>query len=304
MNNLKESKRKKLYNLLGKLPERSREISSELISEQKKGTYILQKLSLDLNGFEIVPAYFVKPKNVKDKYPTILYNHGHGLNYELGKEELLIGHKGLIQEPFYAEELTRNGYAALCIDNWAFGERKSRTESEIFKFMLWHGQVMWGMMVYDSLRAIDYLISRDDVDSSRIGTMGLSMGSTTAWWVSALDTRIKACISICCLTDFYSLIDTYGLDRHGIYYYVPGLLNHFETAEIVSLISPRPHLSLNGNYDPLTPTAGLIKIDKFLKEVYKNDNSEDSWVLRRYDTGHYETAIMRKEIISFLKKWL
>ncbi len=53
--------------------------------------------------------------------------------------------------------MTRRGYAALCIDTWAFGERRGRTESEIFKQMLWTGRVMWGMMVYDSLRAVDYL---------------------------------------------------------------------------------------------------------------------------------------------------
>ena len=56
--------------------------------------------------------------------------------------------------------------------------------------MLWHGQVMWGMMVYDSIRAVDYLVSRDDVDPGRIATMGISMGSTMAWWAAALDTRI------------------------------------------------------------------------------------------------------------------
>ena len=69
--------------------------------------------------------------------------------------------------------------------------------------MLWEGQVMWGMMVYDSLRAIDYLVSRPDVDAARVATLGLSMGSTMAWWVAALDTRIKVCVDICCLTDFH-----------------------------------------------------------------------------------------------------
>ena len=50
---------------------------------------------------------------------------------------------------------------------------------------------MWGMMVHDSLRAIDYLVGRPDIDPARIGTLGMSMGSTMAWWVAALDPRVK-----------------------------------------------------------------------------------------------------------------
>ena len=82
---------------------------------------------------------------------------------------------------------TSAGYAALCIDTWAFGERRGRSEGHIFKHMLWHGQVMWGMMVYDNLRALDYLVAREDVDETRTATLGISMGSTMAWWTAALD---------------------------------------------------------------------------------------------------------------------
>ena len=187
---------------------------------------------------------------------------------------------------------------------WNFGERRGRTESELFKEMLWKGQVLWGMMVYDSLMALDYLASRPDADAQRIATIGLSMGSTMAWWVAALDTRIKVCVDICCLTDYHSLIKARGLDGHGIYYYVPGLLNHFTASRINALIAPRPHLSLAGNYDPLTPPCGLEIIDSELKKVYKSYGKSSAWRLLRFETGHFETAVMRREIITFLKKWL
>jgi dienelactone hydrolase len=163
---------------------------------------------------------------------------------------------------------------------------------------------MWGMMVYDSLRAIDYLVSRSDVDPGRLGTMGLSMGSTMAWWVAALDTRIKVCVDICCLTDFQALIETRGLDGHGIYYYVPGLLKHFTTAQINALMAPRPHLSLAGEFDPLTPPAGLDRIDAELRGVYQREGAPEAWRLSRYRIGHFETAAMRVETLSFLERWL
>ena len=288
---------------LGDLPDRKRKISVSKIDEEKRASYVLEKLLLDLNGIEPVPAYFVYPRDKKGPFPAILYNHAHGGNYVLGKDELIYGREAL-QKPPYAEVLTQKGYCALCIDAWCFGERRGRTESETFKQMLWMGQVLWGMMVYDSLRAIDYLVSRPDVDASRLGTMGISMGSTMAWWVAALDTRIKVCIDICCLTDFQALIESRGLDGHGIYYYVPGLLKHFTTSDINKLIVPRPHLSLAGNFDRLTPPQGLDRIDAELKKAYAKENAADAWKLVRYNTGHFETAAMRKEILSFLERWL
>jgi hypothetical protein len=130
------------------------------------------------------------------------------------------------------------------------------------------------------------------------------MGSTMAWWIAALDERIKVCIDICCLTDFQSLIGTNGLDLHGIYYYIPNLLKHFTTAQINALIAPRAHLSLAGNFDPLTPTAGLDKIDRELKQVYAAYNASVQWKLNRYDTSHQETAEMRREIVQWLKRYL
>ena len=298
-----ERERQALYGLLGDLPARECAISAKVVSQEEYETYLLEKLVLDLNGIEIVPAYFVKPKNSEGQLPCILYNHAHGGNYILGKDELLVGRDAL-QEPPYAKVLASKGYAALCIDSWCFGERGGRTESAIFKEMLWKGQVLWGMMVYDSLRALDYLVSRPDVDAMRIGTMGISMGSTMAWWTAALDTRVKVCIDLCCLTDFEALIEAQGLDGHGIYYYVPSLLKHFSTAKINALIAPRAHLSLAGNYDRLTPPAGLDLIDQELRQVYEKAGAKKAWQLKRYEIGHFETALMRSEVISFLKMWL
>jgi hypothetical protein len=234
---------------------------------------------------------------------VILYNHAHGGDYVLGKDELLLGRKALLA-PNYAEALTSEGYAVLCIDTWLFGERRGRSESELFKQMLWEGRVLWGMMVYDSLRAIDYLTTRPDVDANRIGTLGLSMGSTMAWWVAALDTRVKVCVDLCCLTDYQALIETRGLDGHGIYYYVPRLLKYFSTAEINALIAPRAHLALAGDFDPLTPPAGLDRIDQALRRVYDELGAAEAWKLERYATGHFETVAMRHSVLGFLRKWL
>ena len=292
-------RRAELYGLLGDLPPRVRPISAEVVSVEERPGYILEKVVLDLNGVERVPGYFARPKGASGGAPAVLYNHAHGGKYDIGKEEF-IEHRDGFQRPPYAELLTSRGYCGLCLDMWAFGERATRSEMDLFKEMLWKGQVLWGMMVYDSLRGLDYLASRPEVDAGRLGTVGLSMGSTMAWWVAALEERVKVCVDICCLTDFDALIETDHLSGHGIYYYVPSLLKHFTTAQINALIAPRAHLSLAGDRDPLTPPAGLERIDRELKEVYARLGHAGNWRLLRYEVGHEETAEMRGEIVGFL----
>ncbi len=262
-----QKQRKALYQLLGRLPDRLRPISAKVIAREETDELVVEKLLLDINGLELVPAYFTLPKKRSGKIPVVLFNHSHFGQYQVGKNEFVKGRPEM-QSPSYAVALARAGYAGLCLDSWGFGERSGRPELEIFKEMLWKGQVMWGMMVYDNLRALDYLETRSEVDSKRIATMGMSMGSTMAWWLAALDERVKVTVDLNCLTDFQTLLEEKGLDRHGIYYYVPDLLNHFTTSQINALIVPRPHFGLAGSLDPLTPLKGLQKIDENLKKAY------------------------------------
>jgi len=297
------NRRRQLYSLLGDLPLRDRPIQCRVVDEQRRGAYVQQTLSLDVNGIEEVPAYFLTPIKGTPPYPTVVYHHSHGGRYAVGKDELIHG-ADYINRPCWGQQLVTEGYAVFCADTWCFGERSGRAESVTFKQMLWQGQVLWGMMVYDSLRATDYLLSRDDVDKSRIAAMGMSMGSTMAWWHAALDPRITSCIDICCLTDYQALIDTNGLDYHGLYYYVPNLLKCFTTAQINAMIAPRPHLSTAGIYDKLTPVAGLDRIEEELKATYEKLEAPENFQLRRYNTGHRETHEMRADILAFIKQHL
>ena len=298
-----EARRSELYALMGDLPARSRPIGGKKRSEEERDGYVLETWDLDLNGIENVPAYLARPKGAAGRLPAVLFNHSHGGGYKIGKLEFVDGRSYLQPVP-YAKELTGLGYVSLAIDHWVFGERSHTTEPDMFKEMLWKGQVLWGMMVYDSLRALDVLVERPDVDPERIATLGISMGSTMAWWLAALDERVKVTVDICCLTDFQTLIAKKNLSAHGVYYFVPGLLKKFTTAQINALIAPRAHLGLAGLQDKLTPVEGLDLIEAELKKVYAEQGHPERWKLLRYDVGHQETAEGRQEIVKFLKEQL
>jgi len=295
--------RELLYSLLGDLPDRARPIASKKREETTRDGYVLETWELDLNGLETAPAHVARPAKAAGRTPAVLFNHSHGGGYDIGKREFVEGRPYLHPVP-YAKALTDAGYVALCIDHWCFGERNTATEADTFKAMLWQGRVLWGMMVYDSLRALDWLVARPDVDPARIGTLGMSMGSSMAQWVSALDERVKATVDICCLTEYHTLIAEKGLSGHGIYYYVPSLLKHFTASDINALIAPRAHLGIAGDKDKLTPTRGLDLIDAELRKAYAEAGHPERWKMLRYDVAHQETPEGRAEAIGFLRAFL
>ncbi len=159
-------------------------------------------------------------------------------------------------------------------------------------------------MLFDEVQALTYLCQRPEVDSDRIGAFGLSMGSTKAWWLAALDPRVKLCIDLCCLTDYQELIRTHNLKGHGIYYYVPRLLKHFQTHEINELIVPRARLSLNGRKDTLTPPAGVERIRDHLLSLYTMHGRKEDCRIELFDCGHEETAQMRGLVSEWMDRYL
>jgi hypothetical protein len=290
-----ERRRSELWTLLGDLPEWRPPRLVSKTSERRDG-YTLEKLVLDLNGVENVPAYFLIPDNLKAPGPALLYIHWHGGAYKVGKDEILTGHGDYIRP--YAPVCVEKGLAMLAIDSWCFGARRkwddARSETDTFKLMLWRGQVLWGMMMFDEFQAVSYLVSRPEVDASRIGAFGISMGSTKAWWLAALDPRVRCCIDVCCLTDYEELIKADNLRGHGVYYYVPGLLKKFSTSQINELIVPRARLSVNGRQDLLTPPAGVEKVRDHLMPLYKMFGKEADCRIELFDCGHRETPEMRR----------
>jgi len=299
-------RREELWGLLGDLPPRDRPIGVKQLAVENFPGFKLERLELDLNGIEPVQALLLVPNKRDAKAPGLVYIHAHGGTYDVGKEELLAGRRVL---PPYAPVCAEKGIVTLAIDSWCFSQRKHAAdgrqgESDTFKEMLWRGQVLWGMMLYDEWQAVNYLVSRPEVDANRIGAFGLSMGSTKAWWLAALDTRIKLCAELCCLTDYEELIKARHLQGHGIYYYVPRLLKHFQAHEINELIVPRAHLSLNGREDALTPPAGVERIRDHLLPLYRKYGRAEDCRVELFDCGHEEIPTMRHLVVEWFDRHL
>jgi dienelactone hydrolase len=307
--------RRKLWRLLGDLPElfTPKVAISERVS---KDGYELERLTFDNGVGDTVYGYMLIPAGHKGRKPAILYHHYHANKYKQSKEEVIS--KAFKKLDFATgETLAREGYVVLCIDAYAFGERRfqgpagkkeegRRTEESLFKMFLWQGQALWGMMVRDDLLALNYLISHREVDPKRIAAMGMSMGSTRTWWAAALDDRIKAAVCVSCLTRYQNLIAHGQVGQHGIYYYVPNMLAEKIDAEtVVGLIAPRPLLTLTGDKDAGSPVDGVRLINSFQEYLYKlYGKTENFRGLIYKGVKHEYTPEMWKETLSWLRKHL
>jgi dienelactone hydrolase len=301
-----QHRRADLWGLLGQLPWQHEPAPPRLVSREEHDKYTLERLVLDLNGIEPVPALLLIPRQLKRPAPGLLFIHWHAGMYDLGKEQLL---KGTSVQPAYAPVLAEMGVVTLAIDSWCFGERQHDTnghrgEEDAFKLALWRGQVLWGMMLFDELRALSYLASRPEVDPQKLGATGMSMGATKTWWLAALDPRVRLAIDLCCLTDYDSLIAAHNLSGHSISYFVPSLLKEFDTTTINELIVPRPHLSVNGRKDPLTPPAGVEKIRDHLLPLYRQYGRQEDCRIELFDCAHEETPEMRSLVIEWMRRHL
>jgi dienelactone hydrolase len=301
--------REQLVALLGKLPRRPSVPQVQTLVREDRGDYTLEKFQFDNGAGATVPGYVLLPKNVSGKSPAILYCHWHGGEYDIGKEELFhYRHTPEAPGPAFA----KRGFVVLAIDAYCFGERNGQGpggaaekggagELTASKFNLWVGRTLWGMILRDDLMALDYLASRPEVDARHIGVTGMSMGATRSWWLMALDERIQTGVAVACLTRYRNLIAQEALKAHGIYYFVPNVLNHFDTEAVVALLAPRPVLLMNGDQDTGSPADGIRAIEAVVRQAYALYGLENDFQSVVYPgQGHVYTPSMWAKTLEWM----
>ena len=246
-------------------------------------------------------AFLTGPARQWRDLPAVIYCHAHGNRYDIGAAELIEGRPALTHPP-YAKALADAGIVALALDLPCFGERAAETESAAAKRHLWRGTTLFGQMLAELGGLQAFLAEIDGVDSTRVGAFGISMGATLAFWLGALEPRIKAVAQLCCFADMDMLIQEGAHDLHGVYLTVPGLARRFSTGTIAGLVAPRPQLISIGDDDPLTPGSAADKAIGDVTAAYAALDATSLLTIKRSGgTGHQETAGMRRDVITFLR---
>jgi dienelactone hydrolase len=297
---------------LGNLPARPSPLNVRTMSTDQKDGYKIEKFVFHNGVDSDVPGYIAIPDKRNGKLPAVMAMHGHS-----SSAENLFGFKPNSQT--VAEALVRRGYVVLAIDNYFSGARrgtgpagslemqngKADQEMSLTKLNLWLGRTLWGMMLRDQQMALDYLESRPEVDPTRIGAQGMSMGSTQACWLGAIDDRIKAIVGVACFTRYEDLVAVRQLGAHGIYYFVPGILSHFDSEGVLALLAPRPFLALTGDSDPGSPMEGMRKLELILSRFYALYGQSGAFRNVIYPrTGHVYSDHMKQAMLEWFDRCL
>lgn len=299
--------RAELETLLGRLPPRPARPKAVIDRKEDRGQFWAEHFTLDNGAGEQIPGWLLLPKGVTKGAPAVLYNHWHGGEYEIGKEEVFqTRHTPAAPGP----TLAARGYVVMAVDAVGFGERNGVNpdgerggvgEASRAKYELWRGRTYWGMLLRDDRIALDYLLSRPEVDPTRVGAAGISMGSTRTWWLMALDERLKAGVAVACLTRYQDLIASRGLRHHGIYYFVPGLLEHFDTEAVVACAAPRALLCLTGDQDGGSPASGVRAVEAAARPAWERyGKSADFESILYPGVGHAWTPAMWDRALAWL----
>jgi hypothetical protein len=296
---------------LGDLPPRPTPPKARLVSRELRRGYTLEMVALD-NGVDgEVSALLLIPEGRSQPAPAILWLHSSTPD----QTQIIIPHTNGGDEAL-GEVFVRAGYIVMAPDAYWHGDRAGsgpagpaetgRAEQEsLHKLHLWFGRTLWGMFVRDDQVALDYLCGRPEVDRARIGATGMSMGSTRAWWLAAVDERVACAVGVACLTRYQNLIRHGQLRQHGVYYFVNGLLRHFDTEGVLALIAPRPFLALTGELDAGSPADGIRVLEDRVGRVYGVLGASERFKSIRYpDTGHTYTPQMRAEVLAWFGRWL
>jgi len=293
--------RSKLERLLGRFPRPILTLeTSERIKLDQPGIRA-EKLQLRSSAGVSIQAILTGPDSEWCDRPAVLYCHAHGNRYAIGASELIEGRPALLPEP-YGLALAREEFVALSVDMPCFGGRASDGEQALAKKHLYKGRTLFGQMLAELGGALDFLSRIDGIDANRLGVFGFSMGATHAFWLAALEPRIRAVAHACAFADLETLVTSGAHDLHGLYMTIPGLLKEFSTGQIAALVAPRPQLACLGLLDPLTPADAVGRAMAEVRAGYSRLNALSQFQsLIADDVGHIETDAMRGQVLGFFK---
>jgi dienelactone hydrolase len=287
---------------LGRMPERSALRPS--VAERVAGPGgVRERVSYAVERGERVQAYLFLPA-APGPQPAVLCIHQHHRQFHLGKSEPA----GLAGDPeqFYALELAARGYVTLAPDAIGFEERQHAVlqgqDYERFEAnkRLTEGSCLQAKMLWDLMRALDYLAARPEADPTRIGCLGHSLGGQETLFLSAVDRRVAVGVSSCGFSSYRALFD--GAINHNFAAYVPGLLRHGDVDRVLGLVAPRPFLALAGKDDPIFPLAGVRATVRAARHAYAG--AAERLRLRVFPGGHGFSAPMREAAYAWLDRWL
>ena len=270
----------------------------------KKDGFTVEKLYFESRpGFYVTAALFL-PASKNGKQPAIIYCCGHsndGFRSDAYQRCIL--------------NLVKKGFIVLTFDPVGQGERIQYFDSNgksIFSPTDEHsypgtqsfvsGLPPANYFIWDGIRAVDYLLSRKEVDPARIGITGRSGGGTQTAYIAAMDDRILAAAPECYITTFDKLLRSIGpqdAEQNLMY----ALKKGFDLSDLIEIRAPKPTLMLTTTRD-IFSIQGARDAYKEAQNAYIALGEPGNLSMAEDDAGHASTQKNREAMYAFFQKFL
>jgi len=299
--------RRRLNEALGKFPEKT-PLNARVVRTVDKGTFKIEHIIFESQpGFFVTSSLFV-PSGLKkgSRNPAVIYCSGHSAD----------GYRS----PVYIHvilNLVSKGFIVFAFDPVGQGERleyfdPATGKSTVGGPTLEHsypgaqafltGSSQAYFMIWDGIRAVDYLLSRKEVDPARIGITGRSGGGTQSACIAAYDDRILAAAPENYITNYTRLLQTIG--PQDAEQNLPGfIIRGLDHPDFLIVRAPMPALMITTSGDMFS-IQGAMETEKEVSGIYSSFEKSENFSRVEDDAGHASTESNRKAMYSFFQKHL
>ena len=305
VNQRRDYLRQRMLDDLGGFPERT-PLNARVTGVVERPKYRIEKVIFESQPHFYVTANLYLPKTGHPPYPAILFPLGH----ERG------GKTNPTWQQMLASFATK-GYVALTWDPIGQGERlqiydedlreskvgDSTTEHTIVGTQcLLTGDHVARYTIWDGMRALDYLLSRKEVDPARVGLTGNSGGGTHTAYLAALDDRIKVAAPSCYITSWNLMLRTIGpQDAEQVFPW--WLQDGIDYPDYLYAFAPKPYLMLSAIRD-FFPIAGARETFAEAAKVYAAIGAKEKVGMFEADDGHGYNQGRRLAAYDWFGRWL
>jgi len=248
--------RQDLSDVLG-LPERE-PMKAAVIDQKEDDELVVEEVMYLWAERAYVAANVVRPKDAGARCPGLVVPPGW------------LGHYTWPCYKSFVYHMARLGYVVLFIDDPHIGKRQA-PYAGLYAVASAAGTQVMGIQVFDTLRGLDYMLTRPDVDPGRIGVVGLCQGAEQAWLAGALESRFQFVVPVCGTTTYegWARMPAFeGVSLSDPSPYVANVLRYTDWDRINACIAPRPVLVASNSGDNWWPVAGYDKVIATMSKVY------------------------------------
>ncbi len=295
-----KSLREFFFEQLGEFPEKT-PLNARIVGKKKYDDYRLEKVIYESQPGFYVTANFYHP-NSPPPYPGVLVPCGHSQNGKAAYQQICI-------------LLAKNGMAALCYDPIGQGERKQVLDDEgqpLYRATTEHmvegvapillGRNLATYKIWDGIRSIDYMLSRDEIDESAIGCTGNSGGGMLTSYLMALDQRIVSAAPSCFITTTRRKNESPGPGdaEQNIHAQIKYGMDH---PDYILMRAPKPTLLLTATRD-FVPIEGAWESFRQAKRLYTRLGHAERVGLVEADEPHGFSKHLREGAARWMQRWL